>query len=466
MKRAPIIALVVMVLAITSASASVRSGYAAYKRADYATAFSEWHRAARRGSAQAQYGIALLYERGLGVRTDKGEALAWYHEAAEKGHGPAQHRLGLLYAHESEALQDFVKSYVWLSLSAINRRYKNRAQARNDRDDIIDSMTRFELATAKQQFYERRPHQIRNGPIPLELGTRPAHSESRPQNRFVTTTRIAGIQRDLAALGFNPGPTDGVLGRKTSAAIQNFQAEHNLSRTGQVSDSLEAALRAVKRGRKSAKPRTRRGLYKSMSGTGFFVSELGHILTAHHVIVGCREVRIARRGRVDHLASDPQNDLALLKFKRSPSETAKFREGTNIRTGDELIVAGFPPTRRRSAGITITSGEVNALAGPGGDSRIVWTSVPVRPGNSGGPALDMSGNVVGMMFAKLDRAKLDSSFDALPENVSFAISEATVRSFLDANGVAYETTPSNATFPNSQIVDSAKRFTVRVECWD
>ncbi len=466
MKHILIIALVALILATTPVVASPRSGYVAYNRGDFSAAFTKLQRAAQRGSLPAQYRIAVLYEKGLGVPTDTIKALTWYHQAAINGHGPAQHRLGLIYSRESEALQDFVEAYVWLSISATNGRYRNRAQARRDRNNLVDSLTPLELAKAKQRYYDQRPSRYNNGPPLRKFRPGAGRPQIKSQNQFVTTTRVAGIQRDLATLGFDPGPVDGVLGQKTRGAIRRFQAEHNLSETGRVSDRLEAALRVVRRGRVAAKPRKRQRLYKSMSGTGFFVSQNGHILTAHHVVAGCREVHVAHRGRVAHLASEPQNDLALLRFSKSPSEIATFRGGQDILTGEELIVAGFPPTRHRPAGITITDGSVNALAGPGGDSRIVWTSVPVRPGNSGGPALDTSGNVVGMMFAKLDRSKLDSSFDALPENVSFAINEATVRSFLDANGVPYETTPSNATFPKSDIVASAKQFTVLIECWD
>ncbi len=59
--------------------------------------------------------------------------------------------------------------------------------------------------------------------------------------------RIASIQRDLASLRYRPGPADGIMGRKTRAAIRAFQAKKGLPITGELSEKLEAAIRAAKR---------------------------------------------------------------------------------------------------------------------------------------------------------------------------------------------------------------------------
>ena len=59
--------------------------------------------------------------------------------------------------------------------------------------------------------------------------------------------RIASIQRDLASLSYEPGPADGVMGRKTRAAIRAFQANRGLSVTGKLSQKLEVAIRVAKR---------------------------------------------------------------------------------------------------------------------------------------------------------------------------------------------------------------------------
>jgi S1-C subfamily serine protease len=69
-----------------------------------------------------------------------------------------------------------------------------------------------------------------------------------------------------------------------------------------------------------------------------------------------------------------------------------------------------------------TLGNVSALVGIGEDGRYLQISTPVQPGNSGGPLLDQSGNVVGVVSAKLNALKMMLATNGdIPENVSFAI---------------------------------------------
>ena len=87
-------------------------------------------------------------------------------------------------------------------------------------------------------------------------------------------------------------------------------------------------------------------------------------------------------------------------------------------------------------------------------------ALSVQPGNSGGPVLDQSGHVVGVVVARLDALKLVKRTGTLPQNMNLAISEGTARTFLDANNVPYEVEPSD-----KAIAAKARDFTVRVECW-
>ena len=118
-----------------------------------------------------------------------------------------------------------------------------------------------------------------------------------------------------------------------------------------------------------------------------------------------------------------------------------------------------------TSGINATKGIVSALAGPGDDRRIFQITAPVQPGNSGGPVLDASGNVVGVVVARLDAIKLARRTGRLPQNVNFAISEGTVRAFLDAHDVPYETADSKSPIPTADIAAKAKGYTVLIECW-
>ncbi len=95
---------------------------------------------------------------------------------------------------------------------------------------------------------------------------------------------------------------------------------------------------------------------------------------------------------------------------------------------------------------------------------MIQITAPVQPGNSGGPTLDTSGNVVGVVMGRLDALKTARLTGGLPQNVNFAISEGAVRAFLDAHDVPYETARSNRPIPTVDIAAKAKGYTVLIEC--
>jgi len=92
-------------------------------------------------------------------------------------------------------------------------------------------------------------------------------------------------------------------------------------------------------------------------------------------------------------------------------------------------------------------------------------SAPVQPGNSGGPLLDMSGNVVGVVTAKINAIRVAEVTGDIPQNVNFAIKASVVRTFLDSRGVRYQTQTSDRILTAADVADRAKKFTVLVECW-
>jgi S1-C subfamily serine protease len=162
---------------------------------------------------------------------------------------------------------------------------------------------------------------------------------------------------------------------------------------------------------------------------------------------------------------DAANDLALLKSAKAISTYVTFRGGQGVRTGEDIVVAGFPLHGLLTSDINVTTGTISALAGPGDDRRIFQITAPVQPGNSGGPVLDTSGHVVGVVVARLDALKMARRTGRLPQNVNFAISEGAARAFLDTNDVPYKTARSDRTMPTVDIAAKAKGYTVLIECW-
>ncbi len=236
--------------------------------------------------------------------------------------------------------------------------------------------------------------------------------------------------------------------------------------TGTISKGLEAALLLAAGGAvASTAPPTPRALKKVSTGSGFVVSPRGHVLTNEHVVTKCREVRVAGIVNSEQVATDEKLDLALLKVSPGGRSVATFRGGRGIRAGDDVIVVGYPLQGLLSSQMNVTKGTVSALAGPGEDRRIFQITAPVQPGNSGGPVLDASGNVVGVVVARLDALKMVRLTGRLPQNVNFAISAGATRAFLDGHDVPYETAKSNRTMPTADIAAKAKGYTVLIECW-
>jgi S1-C subfamily serine protease len=177
----------------------------------------------------------------------------------------------------------------------------------------------------------------------------------------------------------------------------------------------------------------------SSSGTGFVVG-IGRVLTNDHVAKGCAEMRVrtanGRELTATVAAADPQRDLALLTVQGGdPGPPLPFRSGPELRRGEGVVTYGFPLAGLLSSGPTLTTGDVSALAGLRDNPRQFQISAPVQPGNSGGPLLDGSGNVVGVVVSKLNAQRVARSTGDIPQNVNFAVKGAEAVDFLRRNGV-------------------------------
>jgi S1-C subfamily serine protease len=204
-----------------------------------------------------------------------------------------------------------------------------------------------------------------------------------------------------------------------------------------------------------------------LSGSAFFITSQGHLLTNAHVVQDCRVITVSH-GADDPLpgklvASDPTNDLAIVGTTSKPEAVATFRLG--VRLGEEVAVFGYPLSGLLASGGNFTLGNVTALAGLRDDSRMLQISAPIQPGNSGGPLLDEAGAVVGIVVSKLNAVKLAIATDDLAQNVNFAIKASTAESFIAAQGIpAQVSTPGASPLRPDDLADKAKSITARLEC--
>jgi S1-C subfamily serine protease len=216
-----------------------------------------------------------------------------------------------------------------------------------------------------------------------------------------------------------------------------------------------------------ATPRASQTVTKT--GTGFVISASGHIVTNHHVVNGCTgDIHGNLSGEpvttLRVVSSDEANDLALLQGPAASfKDFAKIRDRA-IRPGDSIVAIGYPYHGLLTSDFTITTGIVSSLSGVLNDTRLLQISAAVQPGNSGGPLLDTSGQIVGMVSAKINALKFVRATGNIPENINFAIKTGAIRDFLDNSVVPYQTAEPKGELRTAEIAGNARGYTLLISC--
>lgn len=217
-------------------------------------------------------------------------------------------------------------------------------------------------------------------------------------------------------------------------------------------------------GSASAKPEK----MTSQTGTGFLVSTGGHLVTNQHVVDGCvGDIQGSLTGeapvKLRLVSSDETNDLALLQAPGTFKDIAVIKDKA-IHSGDSVVAIGYPFHGLLTSDFTVTTGIVSSLSGILNDTRFLQISAAVQPGNSGGPLLASSGEVVGVVAAKLNALKFVKATGNIPENINFAIKTGALRDFLDNSVVSYQTSDSKAELKTADIARNARAFTLLISC--
>lgn len=148
----------------------------------------------------------------------------------------------------------------------------------------------------------------------------------------------------------------------------------------------------------------------SRLGSGFVYDDNGHIVTNHHVVNGGGRIDVTFLDgtvyRATLMGSDPYTDLAVLYVKDVPQEKLvplPLADSTTVRVGEQVAAIGNPfgLSGSMTAGIISGVGRLipNDLAGQFSIPDVIQTDAPVNPGNSGGPLLNMRGEVIGINSA-------------------------------------------------------------------
>ena len=198
------------------------------------------------------------------------------------------------------------------------------------------------------------------------------------------------------------------------------------------------------------------------SGTAFLVSRDGHYLTNNHVVEGCVHVSVDGNPATI-LAQDPSFDLALVQtVPPSESQPATFA-AKPARLNSDVTVIGYP-LPGLLGGLNVTRGAVTSLKGIGGDGVRMQISAPVQSGNSGGPVINASGLVVGVVVSKLDAGLVEEALGDMPQNVNFAIRAEIAKLFLYQNGVEPVQADDEVAVSPEILAELAQGFTRQIIC--
>ncbi len=328
------------------------------------------------GDAEAQFALGVMYDLGVEVPKNYAESGKWYLKAANQGLAEAEFKLGVRYfEYGKQAKENYRTAFGWF-FKAANQ------------------------GIAEAQF---------NAGLMYQLG------------RGVMTNRVEAYKwyNIAAAQGF------------TKAAAAREILESELSRREVLEAEQRAAGFSPKRLFKSQRAFAGDSSPPKSSGTGFFISSDGYLVTNYHVVEEAENYSVRTRAGTlpaTLVKADKTNDLALLKVSGT---FAALPLATRPETlGQPVFTIGFPNPEVQGTQPKLTRGEISSLAGMQDDPRHFQISVPVQPGNSGGPLVDLNGNVVGIVSMRLGDLRALKMTGALPQNVNYAIKSSVLNHLL------------------------------------
>lgn len=167
------------------------------------------------------------------------------------------------------------------------------------------------------------------------------------------------------------------------------------------------------------------GSDQASSGTGWPIAQ-GYVVTNYHVIENSSNITLQTVSGASIKAklfkADKKNDIAILKvhnLDKLPTALPLAPEKSKL--GSKVFTIGYPHPDLMGSKPKLTSGTVSSLFGLRDDPRTYQISVPVQAGNSGGPLINMSGEVVGIVTSKLSAVKIFDWTGDLPQNVNYAL---------------------------------------------
>jgi S1-C subfamily serine protease len=322
-----------------------------------------------------------MYYVGFGVAQDQDheEAVKWYTKAAEKGHAEAQLKLGLMFNSGQGVTQDDKEAVKWFAKAA-------------------------EQGLAISQFV---------------LGYMYYEGEG------VIEDYVEAYKWALLA---------GLNGQPVAELKQSLGSKMMPSQIAEA-QKLAREFKPKKQSSDEDTPRTEeRNRTLKSSGTGFIITTDGYIVTAGHVIQDAQAVTVVTNNKMLPAAiimKSLSGDIALLRITGDEYPALPIKSSKSIQLGANVFTVGFPNIGLQGFEPKFTMGNISSLAGIQDNPLYFQVSVPVQPGNSGGPLVDEDGNIVGAIVAKLNDVAMLELTGNLPQNVNYALKSSFILAMLE-----------------------------------
>lgn len=205
------------------------------------------------------------------------------------------------------------------------------------------------------------------------------------------------------------------------------------------------------------------------SGTGFFVTKT-LVATNYHVVADAKEIEVTFQNTTKLpavvVAKDPANDLALLKVDGLEDMVTPVAIGASkeVKEGIQVFTVGFPLAGEMGGRAKIGEGIINSVTGLDDDIRMLQISIPIQPGNSGGPIYNTKGQVIGIVTSTLNNRFFLNRMDVIPQNVNYGIKISYLNMVINTlpGDIKLSETPDAAQRDASQVMDIAKQSVVFV----
>jgi TPR repeat protein len=458
---------------------------------DYNTAFNWYSKAAMANNAKAQYSLGKFFTLGLGTGQDYNQAITWLTRAANLGLNEAQFELGLMYLKGTGTKQNDIEAEKWLLKSALQNNVKAQYYLGllycKDRDDEIqhdykEAVKWFSKAGAQNHIesqyllgvmYCRGEGVAQDYKIAAKWFIKAAsQGSSRAQLVLgVCYWNGKGVAVDYAeslkwmSLASMNGDKDAKMLkndiRDKMTAMQIEEAQKRINKIKKVKGYLaekEHSLKDIEESNEKTE----------LTSTGFFISSDGFILTAFHAVGKSENVHVLynkKKYTAKIVDKDESLDVAVLKVDGNNFSFLPLASEA-VQTGDQVFTMGYPQVSLQGTEPKFTEGSISSLSGSGDNPHYFQISVPVQPGNSGGPLISQKGEVIGLIVAKLNDISALLTTGSVPQNVNYALKSTYILSFLKTSPeLSNKISMKDFSMERAAAIDTAKKSVVLITAY-